>query len=365
MFNNMSGHQKHTKTHILFLLPGLDSGGAERVTVKLMTNLSLGEEFSPSLATLNREGPLVEIIPANIPVHDVAGNSSAVKSFFNLWRLWKKEKPEIVFSTLTMMNFLACSVAVFFPKIKLIVREATLPSYFFQTYPAYAWIIRLAYQVLYRRANIVIAPSAPVLKELQDIMGPNGCRLEMLYNPVKSPIKTTMKKNTGKTVFLSVGRLNFQKGLDTLIGSLENTSMPYDWKWIIVGDGPQKEELSDLIKMRGLTDRIDLAGYHKSPEKFYDEADALLLPSRWEGMPNVALEALSYGIPVLSLQTAGGVTEIAELSPPNTVLVTKDAAALVQTMAEKKWEREYRNLLPDIFLEEHVFQSFTDILRRA
>ena len=75
----------------------------------------------------------------------------------------------------------------------------------------------------------------------------------------------------------------------------------------ILGDGADKLLLECRIASLNLGDRVELRGFDPNPWAYYAGADAFLLPSRWEGMPNAALEALACGTPVIAMSHAGAV----------------------------------------------------------
>ncbi len=68
----------------------------------------------------------------------------------------------------------------------------------------------------------------------------------------------------------------------------------------ILGDGPRNTKLHDMIISLGVEEKVNLAGFIKNPWAYYAGADTFLLSSRWEGMPNAALEALACGTPVIA-----------------------------------------------------------------
>ena len=75
------------------------------------------------------------------------------------------------------------------------------------------------------------------------------------------------------------------------------------------------------MRERGAADRIRFAGFEPEPWPFYAGADAVLVPSRWEGLPNVALEALACGTSVIATPESGGIAEVAAAAPPGAVTI--------------------------------------------
>jgi glycosyltransferase involved in cell wall biosynthesis len=354
------------KAKILFVLPGLDAGGAERVAITLMNGLPR-DRYIKLMAAVNATGPLRTLIGEDAIFNDLKAKN-ILHALPALYALWKKERPDIVFSTLTHMNFIMLFLKSFFPATRVIVRESTMPSYFFATYKNLAKFIKAAYRVLYRKADVIIAPSCLTMNELRALPGMKDYNYSLLYNPVIERIDTSYSGMTtiGKDKrieFISIGRLDAQKGLDILIPALKDNSFSFTWHWKIVGEGPQRQMLEDLIKQSGLSKNISLENYTPNPSLYYKNADSLLLPSRWEGMPNVVLEALSFGTPVIALKSAGGISEIASMSDKDIVRVASNVTDFVSMMEDVKTKTSTQSLLPSVFTREAVFSDFESILR--
>jgi glycosyltransferase involved in cell wall biosynthesis len=84
---------------------------------------------------------------------------------------------------------------------------------------------------------------------------------------------------------------------------------PKNWCVVIVGDGPERESLTRRASELGLAESVIFAGYRSDVRAFYALADLLVLPSHTEGSPNVVLEAMAAGVPVVAM-AVGGVPEI-------------------------------------------------------
>lgn len=122
----------------------------------------------------------------------------------------------------------------------------------------------------------------------------------VIYNPLT--IKSDFSEYKNNKTFLAVGRFSHQaKGFDILIKAFALFAKNnQDWKLSIVGDGPEKNYYYSLIEKYELTSRITLHPFTKKVEDHFKSASVFVLSSRWEGMPLVLLEALSYGLPIIS-----------------------------------------------------------------
>lgn len=353
------------KLKVLFVLPDLGAGGAERVLITLMNGLDR-LKFEPHLLTVSNKGPLRELVDAGIPVSHLEGQP-VPRSMWGLAKAFWRVKPNVVVSTMAHMNFAVLLVRPFFPRTQFIVREAITPSFLLETHPRQAKAICLLYRILYPLATHVIAPAQLILKEF-DNLGLHLKRMVWLPNPVATAsIRAygVSARPKAELNFIASGRLHSQKGFDALIVALKDFNPGKTWSLCILGDGEERKKLTALIRENGLSGKIILPGHVVTPWPYYASADALILPSLWEGLPNVALESLACGTPVIALKSAGGIGEIAKLAP-DSVQVMEDLTSLVDAMgriepAEIKTIRA--SLLPDAFNQDDVNRRFADLLR--
>ena len=172
-----------------------------------------------------------------------------------------------------------------------------------------------------RGADRVIAVSQS-LKEAMTRLGiaeakiavvPNGVDSRKFYPTPKDEARRQLGLGNGK-VILSVGHLVPLKGFDLLVrsfGQLLQRSDGRDYRLMIVGEGQERERLEKLIASLGLEDHVRLVGAVAHPELrvWYSAADAFCLASTREGWPNVLLESMACGTPVIAT-AAGGTAEI-------------------------------------------------------
>jgi glycosyltransferase involved in cell wall biosynthesis len=115
-------------------------------------------------------------------------------------------------------------------------------------------------------------------------------------------------------VILAVGRLSHEKGHADLIKALSGLRQAVpdlNFKLVVVGDGPERHRVAQAARAQGIAERIVFVGHVGDVRPFYALADALALPSHSEGSPNVVLEAMAAGLPVVAT-AVGGVPEIVE-----------------------------------------------------
>lgn len=122
---------------------------------------------------------------------------------------------------------------------------------------------------------------------------------DVIYNP--KSFSSVEKSNVKNKQFLAAGRFTHQKGFDLLIESFnEFSKINTEWDLVIVGDGEEKKYIKQLINKYDLDKRIRIENFTNDIKSYFLESSILLLPSRWEGMPMIVLEALEMGVPIIS-----------------------------------------------------------------
>ena len=139
-------------------------------------------------------------------------------------------------------------------------------------------------------------------------------------------------------LFVSLGRLTRQKGMDRLITYV--ASMGSRANLLIIGNGPDRDKLERLIASNGLSDHAKIIDFQDNPFPYMSNADAVLLGSRWEGLPNVALEALALGKQVVATTRCGGLLDIKHLLDDQTLVIAETDEAYI-SMLDRIVDRHY------------------------
>ena len=354
---------KRSKYEVCFILPSFSGGGAERVSITLLNQLSERDKFPEiTLVVFDDMGPLSSLVSKNIKVH-VLGRKRMRDALPALAKYISHAKPNIIFSNMAYINQAVLSLKSFLPKdIKYIVREANIPLL-----GVAGWkrgIMKAGYKILYGKADEVICPSLCVAEALLPYLPSISCKPTVIYNPVNV---VGIREHCGQVKrvpgqgqrIVAAGRLTRQKGFDRLVTVMPD--LPNNIHLTILGDGPQNADLMKQIANYRLLDRINLKGYVDNPWAYVAGADALVLPSRWEGLPNVALEALACGTKVISTPEAGGINEIALLAPDSVHVADVEggfASAIMNLECKENNKKMCESLLPDAFSLREVVDRY-------
>lgn len=169
-------------------------------------------------------------------------------------------------------------------------------------------------------------------------------RVSVIYNPVT--IKPQRVADYSVRRAMAVGRLDRQKGFDTLIVAWKRVVARYpDWQLDIYGDGPQKETLQRLIAAEGLQQSVFLRGRADDVASAYAHHSLFVLSSRYEGFGLVLVEAGICGLPLVSFDCQQGPAEI--ITPENGILVRPvgDIDALAAAICKLAEDEELRRTM--------------------
>lgn len=308
---------------VMLVLRNLEVGGAERVFIRL-ANYLVRRGIPTHIVCLNTGGPLAASLDKNVKLH-VLGAQSIRRSARRFRSVVREIGPDVVISTLPQVNLLVILSLRFFrhePKVmKVVVREANDPvaEYPFRL-PFRRLVLRLTGWI-YNRADAVLAVSDGVAKSLTRNLGVLASRINSLPNAslddsIKQFAREDLPPATAQFIagfehrIICVARFTEQKDHATLLEAFARVVTSKDAALILIGHGPLESKIRQRAQDLGLTDRVLFVTQESNPYRWMSRSSLTALSSRWEGSPNVIVESLALGIPVVATDCPSGPREI-------------------------------------------------------
>ena len=295
-------------TRVIFCITELDPGGAERALTQLVVGLDR-QEWHPSVICLGPRGYFAEIIErAGIAVTCLGGRG--VPSIpYVLWRLiqeFRRQKPAVVQTFLFHANILG-RIAAWFARVPIVVSGIRVAE---RRNRWHGWIDRWTNALV--TTNVCVsegvahfAKQETRLSQQKLVVIPNSVDVERFAHAQPTDLKTLGLPENCR-VFVSIGRLEYQKGFDVLLRAIEQlTPLTDEWHFVIIGDGPDRKSLQEQSSRSGLASHVHFLGRREDVPQLLKASTALILPSRWEGMPNVVLEAMAAGLAIIATDVEG------------------------------------------------------------
>ncbi len=335
-----------TPTRVLFLLPTLNGGGAERTVLTLIPHLracgldarigllarggAFDGEINPAGVLLTRLGTRkMGRVFLTRPALD--GTSYASRPDFSRiltgiplvplhqLDLIRQFRPHVVMSCTHSMNLAALlsTRAYGRRRVAWILREGINTRAIIEsdTSPGLgrrlrSWVTRH----VYHQPDRVLAISHGVADGLvRDFWVPRD-RLCVIHNPVEvSHVSRLAKEADGACpparFIVACGRLHRQKGFDLLLQAFARLGIA-DLALVLLGEGPERSHLESLARELGIASRVVMPGFVANPWHWMARAAAFVLPSRYEGFGSVLVEAMACGTPVVATDCEYGPREI-------------------------------------------------------
>ena len=309
------------KPLVVFFHPYFSDGGVERTNIGLSKEL-IKNGYKVSFVTINPTDHFVDEVSELGIEFIVLPAKTTLASQPALVRLLRKKNKEfdsvVVISCQYYVNILCLLFRPFWGRnIHHILSERNhFDEFKIKQHGLKQKIIMWLIPALYRFAENIMANSSELADDLGKI---TGREISVIYNPTINPRLLRLSQEeivedwylqAKRPIILAVGRLSLQKDFDTLIKAFAKLKHFHDANLIILGDGAEKERLSELIVRHNLQSSVIMPGFVKNPYKFMGSADLFVLSSVYEGLPNVLIEALSMGTSVISTSCRSGPAEI-------------------------------------------------------
>lgn len=336
---------------ISFVIGGLRGGGAEKVCVTLANGLA-ERGYNIDLVVLSLNGAIrdKELSHKINLINLDAGN--ARYSAFSLWRYLKSSKPQTVLSfnrqisvvlvllrKLTNLRFRLVSRSIIF----LSIAESSKKGLW------HGFISKQLTRRFYKLSDVIIAQSRAMKDDLVTYLKISDNKVEVINNPVCQEVAdfsllndlTTFQK---ENYLLCVGRLEEQKAFHYAIEGFSLIASEFPaLRLKIVGKGSLEEQLKQCAVDCGVSERVDFEGYQSDMIQYYLHAKATLLTSLYEGFPNVLIESIALGTPVVAFDCPSGPREIVVECINGCLVANENIKQFEQTIRktlDKNWDRK-------------------------
>mgnify|MGYP001212966670 CR=1 FL=1 len=285
--------------------------------------------FARALAQRNHEVELIiGFLPTDLTPQEAPGlkinilnRNSVSKMFFKLLLLFKHNEFDIIFSAEDHLNvtvILASILSRSKSKISASSRVTPLDTYS-NVWFSKRWILKQLTKLTFNRADVLSCVSKDMVLQYQSIF--KNAPHQAIYNIVSDKFsRDNMHEkvehkwfgNQKTKVIIASGRLAQWKGFEDLIRAMPIILKKKDVRLIILGDGPLRKSLYDIVTQLKLNSYVDFLGYVSNPLKYYKNSDIFVLSSYVEGLPNVLVEAMMCGCTPVSTNCPTGPREVLE-----------------------------------------------------
>jgi glycosyltransferase involved in cell wall biosynthesis len=315
---------------IAFVLSGLGAGGAEKVVNLLARHRrDAGDEID--IVAVNADSPesyfaygnAIGIWPLGGRAPKAARLTVTGRQIASLRGRLADIAPDLVISFLTKINILAAFATVGLPA-PLVMSER---NNFTSQAMSPAW--RLIRPLAARRAARLVMQTEAARFALPAALRE---RAIVIPNPVALP-ETPPAYTPDGARFVAVGRLDPQKGFDLLISAFARVLRQIPTaRLTIFGEGPQRGTLENQVRALGIGDHVALPGVTETPGSWVNAGDVFVLSSRYEGFPNVLIEAMTAGMAVIAFDCPWGPSEILSRPDSGILVPAEDIEKLSEAM---------------------------------
>ena len=293
---------------VIFVLPSLSPGGAERIVVNVANSLSDNNKIY--IAEIRKGGNLSTYVQDNVVKLNLTNRF--VWLFRILWYVYKL-KPCCLVATNFDINASLLAIKWLLPKSCALVLREPVSIHATRSESKIPIIRYLVFKYLYRYTNTLVLLTNEMKNEFVQLCPEIAPKIKVVPNGVNlSRIKNTqnvIEKSEYREYLVTVCRLEYQKGLDVLISAFAKVKEKFPgYGLVVIGEGSQRANLCEQIKTLNLTNSVKLVGFVDNPSSLVKGASLFVLSSRYEGMSNAMLEALCLGVPVVAVKkhTAAG-----------------------------------------------------------
>ena len=337
------------KKPVVFFLPDLQGGGAEKATVRIICAL-LARGIHSELLLLNTEGVYFGELPESYPITSLdAGNlrfyPNYLFAFPRLVFFLHKRESGVIISNLSHLNVMLLFARILSRKqVKIIAVEHNNFSTVIRNTSKFSpKFLPPLMRWLYPKADFIVGVSQGVVEDLKRVLRFGSEKFRVIYNPIvddrllkkaEEPLDHPWFREGESPVILAAGRLHISKDFPTLLRAFALVRKQIPARLVILGEGEERKELENLAQELGIREDLDLPGFVENPYKYMKRATVFVLSSQWEGLPTVLVEAMACGCPVVATDCPSGPAELLENGKWGRLVPPGDPEALAKAILD-------------------------------
>lgn len=291
--------------NFFLVIPTIQQGGAERVISELANNFSKYPSVIVHLILLANSNDFYEV-DERVIVHRLGFENtdrigkvkSEIATFIKMRSLLKTYKPIAVLSFMEKYNVFTL-LAGSFLGLEIFVSDRSNPL------NSSPFIVNLLRRLTYKHASGIIAQTNLAKDILWKKTG--NTNIKVIPNPVKRV--QLFPEVSREKIIINIGRMVPEKGQLYLLQAFAKLDIE-DWKLVILGDGPLRDDLEKQVIELGLTDKVIMPGAVNDIDEWLAKSSIFAFPSISEGFPNALVEAMAAGLPCVSFDCDAGPRDI-------------------------------------------------------
>lgn len=301
---------------IFFVLPNLECGGAEKMTVQFLNEIDL-TKFCPAVVLFKAKGKLLGQLASQIRVIDL-GADLLKKNFFTRFfmlvfqirRTINSENPKMVISILLYPNILVSLAGLL---SKRFIHIVSIRSFLAKSIESYRcrplWFFILKW--VFGKADWVFCVAEGIRDELQRVFKTKASKVLTVRNGINISEILALSQEKAEDipclfenipVIVSVGVLKKAKNYRLLLEAFSLLLQKRSCRLLLIGDGPERGALYEKAETLGILGNVIFAGFKKNPHQYVVKASLFVLTSDYEGYHNASMEAHVCGVPVIATE---------------------------------------------------------------
>ena len=356
---------------IVFFIPNLGKGGAERILVNVANRIANGfsDRYVVKIALAKKEGFYLEQVDHKIEIVDFKSKqvSGSLFKLIKYIRSFKGKKVHL-FSFLGYANIIAILAAYLScnrKSIDLIVSERNHIPW------DKDWRSRIVYLfqiILYKRCDAVVTIADSISEEIANQLHVEKKRIYTIYNPITRSEDNSVGELSAEFIsdelnIIVAGRLIPVKDFPLLLKAVALIKEKQKTRLWDLGEGPERDNLEKLAIELGIENCVNFCGFVNNTIAYFSKADVYVCSSLSEGFGNVVLEAMEAGTRIVSM-SCGGPDEILENGKWGTIVYNRTAQELAKAIIDitEKPVLDYSKRLSD-FEINNIVRQYLSVLK--